>query len=39
MMITNLDKNGNALTVECNDQNNSDTTTIEKCESEIVIVN
>ncbi len=40
LMVTNLDEHGNASTVECNDQNNTDTITIESCEAEdIEIVN
>ncbi len=41
IMVTNLDENGFASTVECNSENNTDITHIESCKSEdpIVIVN
>ena len=39
LMITNLDENGFASTVECNSDNNSDVMQIDKCAEEIVIVN
>ena len=39
LMVTNLDEYGFPSTVECNDSNNTDTITIDKCESTIEIVN
>ncbi|GEM_PF-581668 len=39
LMISNLDEYGNASTVECNTENNTDWIEIDKCESEIVIIN
>ena len=39
MMVSNLDEFDHNAIVECNESNNTDTTTIDKCEAEIVIVN
>ena len=39
LMVANLDENGHATTVECNDQNNTDTIEIGDCNANIVIDN
>ena len=39
LMISNIDENGFPSTVECNNDNNADVITIEKCAEDIVIVN
>ncbi|MBO4350687.1 MAG: hypothetical protein J6A01_07075 [Proteobacteria bacterium] len=39
LMVTNLNENGNASTVECNTDNNTDYIQVDECNSEITIIN
>ncbi len=39
IMVTNLDEFGNASTVECNNNNNTDVIKVDECNSDIVIIN
>ena len=39
IMVTNMDENGFASTVECNSDNNTDIIHIDTCKTEIEIVN
>lgn len=39
LVVVNEDERGNASTIECNTQNNTDRILIEKCASDIEIVN
>ncbi len=37
LMVSNLDEHGNASTVECNTDNNTDTSVVDSCDAEIII--
>ncbi|MBQ9816451.1 MAG: hypothetical protein IJM59_03135 [Proteobacteria bacterium] len=38
-MVTNLDASGLPSTIECNTGNNTDTITVDKCETKIEVIN
>ena len=37
LLVSNLDEHGNASTVECNTDNNTDTSLVDSCDAEIII--